>query len=36
MTYQQPFVIDKHDALLWAMDWGFVAALAALIWIVYA
>src|SRR5216683_1575076 len=28
MTYQQPFVIDKHDALLRAMDWGFVAALA--------
>src|SRR5437867_11537552 len=28
MTYQQSFVIDKHDALLRAMDWGFVAALA--------
>ena len=28
MTYQQPFVIDKHDALLRAMDWGFAAALA--------
>jgi len=28
MTYQQQFVIDKHDALLRAMDWGFVAALA--------
>jgi hypothetical protein len=28
MTYQQPFVTDKHDALLRAMDWGFVAALA--------
>ncbi len=28
MTYQQPFVIEKHDALLRAMDWGFVAALA--------
>ena len=27
-TYQQPFVIDKHDALLRAMDWGFAAALA--------
>src|SRR5260370_13915731 len=26
MTYQQSFVIDKHDALLRAMDWGFVAA----------
>jgi len=28
MTYQQPFVIEKHDALLHAMDVGFVAALA--------
>src|SRR5919201_887198 len=28
MTYQQPFVIDKHDALLRAMDLGFAAALA--------
>ena len=28
MTYQQPFVIEKHDALLQAMDWGFAAALA--------
>jgi hypothetical protein len=28
MTYQQPQVIDKHDALLRAMDWGFAAALA--------
>jgi hypothetical protein len=28
MTYQQGFVVDKHDALVRAMDWGFVAALA--------
>jgi len=28
MTYQQSFVIDKHDALLHAMDLGFAAALA--------
>ena len=28
MTYQQPFVVDKHDALLRAMDLGFAAALA--------
>jgi hypothetical protein len=28
LTYQQPFVIDKHDALLRAMDWGFAATLA--------
>jgi hypothetical protein len=28
MTYQQPFVIERHDALVRAMDWGFAAALA--------
>jgi hypothetical protein len=28
MTYQQAFVIDKHHALLQAMDWGFAASLA--------
>ena len=28
MTYQQAFVIDKHNALLHAMDWGFAASLA--------
>jgi hypothetical protein len=28
MTYQQPLVVDKHDALLQVMDWGLAAALA--------
>ncbi len=28
MTYQQASVIDKHDALVAAVDWGFAAALA--------
>lgn len=28
MTYQQASVIDKHDALARAVDWGFAAALA--------
>lgn len=27
MTYQQPLVIEKHDALLQVVDWGFAAAL---------
>jgi len=27
MTYQQPGVIQKHDALLVIIDWGFAAAL---------
>jgi hypothetical protein len=27
MTYQQPLVVDKHDALLHVVDWGFAAAL---------
>src|SRR6266567_7128802 len=27
MTYQQPGVIQKHDALLTVIDWGFAAAL---------
>jgi hypothetical protein len=27
MTYQQPEVVQRHDALLVVMDWGFAAAL---------
>jgi len=28
MTYQQALVVEKHDALLLVMNWGFAAALA--------